>query len=72
MKSVLNFLGVIILVFIILAISIAWSTWLIMLLLGVIHGSISDSVPPLGFWSTIPLGIIIGLLVGGSSTNVRD
>jgi len=44
--------------------SFAWSTWLVMLLLGVVHHSIAESVPALGFWETLPLGILITLITG--------
>lgn len=71
MKTVLGILSVFILVVVILAVSFAWTTWLIMLLLGILN-SVWDSVPALGFWETLPIGIILTLLLGGTNASSHN
>jgi flagellar biosynthesis protein FliQ len=38
--------------------------WVIMLLLGALHHSVSANVPALGFWPSVLIALVIGFIVG--------
>lgn len=63
-KTVGTGAGVVLLWLVLVAANILVSGWILMLLIGAVHGSIWESVPALGYGPSILLAAIISLIVG--------
>jgi Sec-independent protein secretion pathway component TatC len=63
----LKILSVLVAALILFALGIAFVTWLTMLAFGISHG-IDDQIPAIGFWASVPFGVLLAI-VGGSSAS---
>lgn len=49
------------------AITALLNTWLLMLLIGVLHLNVLDAIHPIGFWTTAPIAVLVTMIFGSSS-----
>lgn len=56
--------GVVLLWLALVAAGIAFNAWILMLLLGAVHGSLWESVPAFGYGPSILLTVILSIIVG--------
>lgn len=56
--------GVVLLWALLVAATVAFNGWILMLLLGAVHGSIWESVPALGYGPSVLLAAIVSIIVG--------
>jgi hypothetical protein len=61
-------IGVLVIVLAILAAACAAAGWLMMITIGIVHGDVLPAVHPVGFWVSVPLGVLVGALTNTSRT----